>query len=129
MNHNALFIKLMKRNIPVNLLSILELWFSVSMTCVKWGCVYSDYFSLSCGVRQGGVLSPCLFAIFIDSIVDRVRDSGLGCYLRLTCFSILMYAEALQLLLRICEDELSRLDMRLNNNKSVCIRIFVWFAF
>jgi len=84
-------------------------------------------------IRQGGVLSPCLSAIFIDSIVDRVRDSGLGCYLRMTCFSILMYADdivllapsvhALQLLLRICEDELSRLDMRLNNNKSVCIRI------
>jgi len=30
---------------------------------------------------------------------------------------------ALQLLLRMCEDELSRLDMRLNNNKSVCIPI------
>ena len=89
MNHHALFIKLMKRNIPVNLLSILELWFSVSMTCVKWGHVYSDYFSLSCGVRQGGVLSPCLFAIFIDSVVDRVRNSGLGCYLKMTCFSIL----------------------------------------
>ena len=30
---------------------------------------------------------------------------------------------ALQLSLRICEDELSRLDMRLKNKKSVCIRI------
>jgi len=99
-------------------------------------CVtYSDYFSLSCGVRQGGVLSPCLFAIFIDSVVDRVIESGLGCYLNMTCFSrrILLYADdivllapsvhSLQLLLRTCEDELSCLDMRLNNKKSVCIRI------
>ena len=133
MNHHALFIKLMKRNIPVNLLSILELWFSVSMTCVKWGRVYSDYFSLLCGVRQGGVLSPCLFTIFIDSVVDRVRNSGLGCHLKMACFSILLYADdivllapsvhSLQLLLRTCEDELSCLDMRLNNKKSVCIRI------
>jgi len=76
MNHHALFTKLMKRNITVNLLSLLELWFSVSMICVKWGLVYSDYFSLSCGVRQGGVLSPCLFAIFIDSV---------GCYYIAVC--------------------------------------------
>ena len=76
-----------------------------------------------CGVRQGGVLSPCLFAIFIDSVVDRVIESGLGCYLNMTCFSrrILLYADdivllapsvhSLQLLLRTCEDELSCLDM------------------
>jgi len=133
MNHHALSTKLMKRNIPINLLSLLELWFSVSMTCVKWGLVYSDYFSLSCGVRQGGVLSPCLFAIFINSVVDKVIESGLGCYLNMTCFSILLYADdivllapsvhLLQLLLNTCEDELSFLDMRLNNKKSACIRI------
>jgi len=92
--------------------------------------MYSDYFSLSCGVRQGGVLSPCSFAIFIDSIMDRVRDSGLGCYLRMTCFSIYSCTQTIfycWLLLfthcSFCEDELSRLDMRLNSNKSVCIRI------
>jgi len=60
---------------------------------VKWGLVYSDYFSLACGVPQGGVLSPCLFAIFIDSVVDRVTKSGLGCYFNMTCFSILLYAD------------------------------------
>jgi len=95
--------------------------------------VYSDYFSLSCGVRQGDVLSPCLFAIFIDSVVDKVIESGLGCYLNITCFSILLYADdivllapsvhSLQLLLHTCENKLSSLDMRLNNKKSVCIRI------
>jgi len=128
-----LFTKLTKKNISVNLLSLLELWFSVSMTCVKWSLVYSDYFSLACGVRQGGVLSPSLFAIFIDSVVDRVIESGLGCYLKMTCFSILLYADdivliapfvhSLQLLLRTFEDKLLCLDMRLNNKESVCIRI------
>ena len=60
-------------------------------------------------------------------------ESGLGCYLNMTCFSILLYADdivllapsvhSLQLLLHTCEDELSSLDMRLNIKKSVCIRI------
>jgi len=36
MNHYALFIKLMKRNFPLNILNIIETWFLVSTTCVKW---------------------------------------------------------------------------------------------
>ena len=35
MNHYALFLKLMKRQVPGKILSILELWFSVSVSSVK----------------------------------------------------------------------------------------------
>ena len=37
MNHHGLFIRLMERKIPTNLLSLLENWFSIGITCVKWG--------------------------------------------------------------------------------------------
>ena len=37
MNHFALFIKLMNRNTPVNILAVIEKWFAISVTCVKWG--------------------------------------------------------------------------------------------
>jgi len=63
MNHHGLFVKLMERHIPVNLLMLLERWFTVGMTCVKWYNVWSSWFTLSCGIRQGGVLSPHLFAV------------------------------------------------------------------
>jgi len=33
-------------------------------------------FQILAGVRQGGVLSPCLFAVFIDSIVRKLRLAG-----------------------------------------------------
>jgi len=76
MNHYALFLKLMDRKIPSNFLFLLEKWFSVSISCVKWGSSYSEFFSYyvvtGVGLGQGGVLSPFLFAIFVDSIVDRV---------------------------------------------------------
>jgi len=42
-------------------------------------------------VRQGGVLSPVLFAIFIDSVVDKVKSTGLGCYFFSVCVSIFLY--------------------------------------
>ena len=78
MNHHSLFIKLMERRIPNNILSILERWFAVSVTCVKWCNKFSAFFNLSCGVRQGGVLSP-LYVCFIDSVVNNVKSSGVGC--------------------------------------------------
>jgi len=81
MNHHGLFIKVMDRIIPVNLLSLLENWFSSGATCVKWGSVVSRFVELSCGVRQGGVLSPHLFSIYIDSVVKKVSDSKIGCYI------------------------------------------------
>ena len=68
MNHYVLLVKLMDRKLPSEILNILEqsLWFSITVTCVKWNGCISQFFRLLAGVRQGGVLSPVLFAIFID---------------------------------------------------------------
>jgi len=123
MNHYGLFIKLMKRRISDNLLLLLESWFAIGMTCVKWHNVWSRWFRLSYGIRQGMVLwllSPYLFAIYIDSLVKKVQACGYGCYLRHTCISIIFYADdvlllapsvsSLQLILSVCVKEFHRLD-------------------
>ena len=82
MNHSGLFIKLMERRIPVNFLSLLEHWFSIVVTGVKWGSRMSRFFDLVCGIRQGGVLSPYLFAIYIDNIARKVSDSRFASFLK-----------------------------------------------
>jgi len=51
-------------------LRVIEHWFSIGNTCVKWGTYFSQSFQLLCGVRQGGVLSPYLFAVYTDSVYD-----------------------------------------------------------
>jgi hypothetical protein len=124
----------MGKRIPVKLLLLLENWFNSCVTCVKWGCKLSKFFRLTCGIRQGGVLSPYLFAIYIDSVVEKVKDDNSnGCHIRFECCSIFLYADdiiilspsvtALQSLLRVCEDELEWLDMTINAKKSACMRI------
>ena len=134
MNHHGLFIKLMEKRISSNLLVLLEKWFSLSTTCVKWRNIFSTWFNISygCGIRQGGVLSPYLFAIYVDSLVNKVQSCGHGCYVRYTCVSFLLYANdilllassvsSLQLLLGVCEKELERIDMNINvKNHLVCV--------
>lgn len=128
MNHHALFIKLMNRHIPSELLSIFESWFGQCYTCVKWYGIKSAFFQVKIGVRQGGVLSPFLFAVYLDDIVTLVCKCDYG-----STLSIILYADdiilisrsvqALQSLLEVCERELCYLDMSINIKKSCCMRI------
>ena len=133
MNHYGLFIKLMDRQIPVQLLQLLEFWFRSGLTCVKWGDCFSAFYSQARGIRQGGVLSPYLFALYIDSVIEKVRSSRVGCEIKLESVGIIVYADdillvastvtALQLLLKMCENELNWLAMSINASKSACLRI------
>jgi len=124
----------MDRGLPNKLLALLENWFNIRVTCVKWGSVCSAFFELSCGIRQGCVLSPYLFAVFIDSVVERVRASGIGCYVKFVCVSVILHADdilliassvTIQQLLYVCEAELGWLDIAINVGKSACMRIGV----
>ena len=37
---------------------------------------------MSNGVRQGGVLSPFLFAVYLDDLLSKLSLSGVGCQWR-----------------------------------------------
>lgn len=133
MNHHGLFNKLMERMLPNKLLCTLEYWFSICFTCVRWGDSVSNFIKLKCGVRQGGVLSPHFFAVYIDDIIKVIQRSNFGCKIGIVSVNIFMYADdimlvapsvgALQNMLILCEKLLGELDMALNPKKSVCLRI------
>ena len=129
MNHYGLFVTLMERQIPENLLLLLERWFSICISCVKWCNAWSSWFTLRCGIRQGGVLSPCLFAIYKDGLVKKFSPVNIDVtYVIL----VLVYADdilllalsvsAIQLLVSVCE-KLKWLDMSINDKKSASLHI------
>ena len=57
-----------------------------------------SFFKLECGIRQGGVLSPYLFAVYVDDIVLKLQQSNLGCYFKGTFVGIFLYADDIVLL-------------------------------
>ena len=62
-NHFTLFIKLIDRRVPVNIIMILVNWYGNSTVIVNWEGVFSPSYRLLAGVRQGGAFSPALFAV------------------------------------------------------------------
>ena len=48
---------------------------------LRWTASLSDSFPISNGVQQGGVLSPILFTIYIDNLLNDLHNVGAGCFL------------------------------------------------
>ncbi len=48
---------------------------------VRWGSHTSTRYNVQNGVKQGGVLSPILFSIYIDGMFTRLSNSGIGCHI------------------------------------------------
>ena len=125
-NHHALYLKLMERFILNELLlALLEFWLSSCYSRVKWDNAWSNPFLLGFGVRQGSVLSPYLFAVYVDDLTSTC-SSLRGLFIVLYADDILLIAPSicgLEKMLRICEDELVKIDILVNTRKSSCLRI------
>jgi len=89
------------------------------------------FFNIANSVRQGGVLSPFLFRVYIRELINFVVKSIIGCYIAGVCVNLLAYADdivllspswhGLQKLLNVIEKAATAVDMSLNTNKTVCM--------
>ena len=89
-SHWTLFKKLIACHTPVLIVRILMFWYQKQSICVKWGKRTSEYFSIINGVRQGGVLSPKLFAIDLSVCLTQCKA---GCHLNETVTNHVVYAD------------------------------------
>ncbi|WP_419652784.1 reverse transcriptase domain-containing protein, partial [Thiolapillus sp.] len=99
--------------------------------CVRANNDYSDFFECPVGVRQGCVLSPTIFSLFINQLAKYITDTGrhgIQLLSGLTELFILLFADDVALLattpcglqnqldsLKVCCD---RLKMEVNKDKT-----------
>jgi len=86
---------------------------------ILWAGLTSDYFTAVNGVKQGGMISPVLFCVYIGDLLVKLSQSGIGCFNGLNYVGALAYADDIVLvahtpavmhkMLTICDELCCRL--------------------
>ena len=70
---SVLFDKLHKKKIPALVIRTLIFVYEEQTAWVSWGNAKSAQFGIVNGTRQGSVLSPYLFSIYVDELLENLR--------------------------------------------------------
>ena len=79
-DHGILFQILLDRGLPSVIVRFLISWYGMQKMQVRWDMCISEPFFVANGVRQGSILSPSLFAVYLDDLLSELSYSGVGCY-------------------------------------------------
>ena len=110
---DILFSKLLQRGLPAIVVRVLIFVYEEQTCWVKLGGRKSKVFGVTNGTRQGSVLSPLLFSIYLDDLLLKLRGLQLGCYIAGCWYGACAYAddlillapnrEVLQKMLNVCQ--------------------------
>ena len=110
---DKLFEKLLAKGLPAVVIRVLVHVYEEQQGWVKLGGQRSSSFRITNGTRQGSVLSPMLFSVYLDDLLRKLRELELGCHIGGWWYGALGYAddlillapnrETLQKMLVVCE--------------------------
>lgn len=111
-DHFILGTKLLNRGVPVDIIYMIMHYLRNQYANVIWRDHHGCFYPVEKGVRQGGILSPFLFKLYIDSIITEISEMDQGCRLGITRLNVLAYADDIVLIAK-SREQLEKLFMKL----------------
>ena len=126
--HSLLFQKLIKGGLSLIFVRLLIFIYMLQSANVRWNGDLSDFFTLTNGVKQGGVLSAILYCFYCNDLFKYLREGSSGCWINGHYMGILGYSDdnillapsrsALQNMLNICEDYAKGHNLKFSTDKN-----------
>jgi len=91
-NHSKLFSALLKAGLPVGVVTLMCNWYGKLLVFVRCNNVLSKAFHVGSGVRQGSMLSPALFNVFMNLFIVKLKLSCCDCHIDDIFYGCVMYA-------------------------------------
>ena len=128
-NYIKLFDKLLSKGMcPLTVRLLLNMYTKQKLQ-VKWNNRLSSKFDVTNGVRQGGVLSPLLFSLYVDDLLVKLKNNGIGCHIGHHFVGAFGYADDLillspsvqgmEIMIKICEEYADEHSILFNGKKSM----------
>ena len=127
-SRSLLWYKLRRAGIQGKFLSAIQSLYENVKCTVRVNDRYTPWFDVDCGVKQGCLLSPAMFAIYINDLAERINNLQCGIRIGDDLLSILLYADdialiapdedSLQKMLDVVSDWCSQWKLDVNPSKS-----------
>ncbi|KAL0870260.1 hypothetical protein ABMA27_005292 [Loxostege sticticalis] len=112
-SYDLLWDKLERAGLSRDVLDIFKCWYGGQVNSVRWADEFSEPYRMECGVRQGGLISPNLFSLYVNELIEGLSSTRIGCHIGNVCVNNISYADdmvllapsvsALRKLLKVCE--------------------------
>ena len=126
MDHNKLWKILKEMGIPDHLTCLLRNLYAGQEATVRTGHGTTDWFQIGKGVRQGCILSPCLFNLYAEYIMRNAGLEETQAEIKIARRNInhLRYADDTTLMAE-SEEELKSLLMKMKESKKVGLKLSI----
>ena len=128
--HEGLFYKLLDI-LPKSHWLFLYRWYQSMKCVVRWDGTHSQCFRVLRGTKQGSILSPTIFDIFINDLLVELSASGVGIRIEDELFNSFAYADDinlmclktndLQILINLCYQYSRKWRFSFGINKTHCM--------
>ena len=90
--------KLLDRKVPFEIVRVLLSWYTNSQACIKLDGYCTEFITINSEVKQGGILSPLFYNVYVDDLMKELKHKNLGCTIGGLYFGTVFYADDIILL-------------------------------